>query len=980
MNTSKRIPWLTLSLVFALIMVFAITNSMAAASPSESQTPGVYTEWLTSRVEQSSTISAVITDTTLSQSSHEPILSPQGSQSGDGVGDVLEVFDNAWSYSTIGLVYDPDRSVVRYAHESQSSKHKPTVYDVEPISHTVLFSFALSSKNSGWPWQIDNRDGAGYDYATGTYFMPDYEGDLSYADDNIVEVNAAGKILNAWEMDNEVGSNDSSDGSKIDCIIDIAVVPGEPTRYFAVAAYDKNTVYEINLKKTGRWWTPKSWSTLKTYTVPTWGSNNDNLGIDYDAQHDYLYHSDWKSTQILVTDLEMNYIASFDCPGAGGYNSGVTFIEGSNPSEVWVTDFSSDKTTRCQAVGEALPDPGWDKQIDRLPWVSDLSITAQTSDTVQVTDIITAARPFTLTENWDTTRLAMFDLEVTPALPEIITTTGSLNVIGGADSPEVITITKSYLVQPSTWTETVVSETLTIEDTRFDHAQQPFTVTKLAPVLTINTDYQTEVLPGSVATYTLAYSNTGGFENDVEIRSTFPLTAPLIYADPSPNRKASDGTWAEWDAGNMSTDDQGNIDVYVYIDESLSISNTVTISSGIYNHVDDMPDSVDTVFHVNNIAVSGWQKSVDGVAWSPTISVTKQVSETFEVVDVISTLESFALAEVWEADKLELSAWTVQPAIYSGLVSVIPGGLSLIVPMPTQPITLTKTFTVKTCTWSQTILGETFLLGSNLPVFRAVTVNKVASDLWLNSINNTPQIYGGETVTFNLPYGNNGGFENMVDISSYFPPGVSFVSSDPMPTIQNPISATVGWNLPGGLTMGQSGMITLTAYISDNLPVGTVLEIPTTILDHAGSVQDTTLVTYQTLPPDWHKTINEVPWSFDLETPISAGQIFTVTDVITTGSDFTLVDRWNADQLSLVTVQPSRGSITEDTGRLIWNISLDSAEMVSITRWFRTRPFTDTYAVLWEDLSIGGEEWERRSVSLENTTPYIIYMPMILGN
>lgn len=980
MNTSKRIPWLILTLVLALIMVFAITTSMAAASPSTSPTPGVQPDKLPSRSKLSQGVSVAVTTTTLSQESHEQAVSPQGSLSMDGIGDVLEVFNNGWANSTLGFVYDPDKGIVRYAHESQSSKHKPTVYDVDPLSHTVSYSFALSSKNSNWPWQVDNRDGVGYDYATGTYFLPDYEGDLSYADDNIVEIDAAGKILNAWEMDNELGSNDSSDGSKIDRIIDIAVVPGDPTRYFVTAAYDKNTVYEINLKKTGRWWTPNSWSTVKTFTLPNWSTTSDNLGIDYDAQHGYLYHSDWKSTQILVTDLEMNYIAGFNCPGAGGYNSGVTFIEGSDPAEVWVTDFDKNKTTRCQSIGKPLPVAGWDKQIEGVPWASDLSISTQTWDTIQAVDVITAARPFTLSVNWDSTRLEMIDYNVTPALPEIITTTGSLTVIGGKDTPEVITITKSFIVQPSTWTETIVSETLSISNTSFINTQRPFTITKMAPVLTISSNHQTEVLPGSVATYTLAYSNTGGFENDVEIRSSFPLTAPLIYADPSPDRKASDGTWAEWDAGDMSTDDQGNIDVYVYIDESLSISNTVTISSGIYNHVDDMLDSIDTIFHVNNVAITGWQKMVDGVAWSPTISVTKQVSETFEVVDVISTLDSFAFAEVWESDKLELSGWTVEPAIYSGLVSAVPGGLSLIVPMPTQPITLTKTFTVKTCTWSQALLGETLVLGSNLPVIRAVTVNKVASDLWLDSINNSPQIYGGETVTFNLPYGNNGGYENVVDISSYFPPGVSFVSSDPLPATQNPISSTVGWNLPGGLTMGQSGMITVTVFISTELPVGTVLELPSSILDHAGNTKDTTVVTYQVLPPGWDTTINGVPWSFDLETQIAAGQSFSVTDVITTGSDFALVNRWNADRFSLTAVQQSQGSVIEESGRMTLTVSLDAPETITITRWFLTRPFTDTYAVLWDDLFINGEEWERRPVSLENTTPYILYLPIILGN
>ncbi|MGC9334148.1 MAG: hypothetical protein ACP5JJ_08375, partial [Anaerolineae bacterium] len=206
----------------------------------------------------------------------EPAYVPPSSRSVAAPGDAIEVFTNTWSYSTIGLVYDPGRDSLRYAHESQSSTHNPTIYEVDYATHGVLGSFALSTRNAGWPWQIDNRTGAGYDFVEDTYFLPDYNGDLSYADDNLVEIDASGTILNAWEMDDEVGSNDSSDGTKIDSIIDIAVMPGDPTRYFVTAAYDGAIVYEIALLKTGTWWTPNSWHTVATYTLPVLV---DNLGI-----------------------------------------------------------------------------------------------------------------------------------------------------------------------------------------------------------------------------------------------------------------------------------------------------------------------------------------------------------------------------------------------------------------------------------------------------------------------------------------------------------------------------------------------------------------------------------------------------------------------------------------------------------------------------------------------------------------------------
>ena len=215
---------------------------------------------------------------------------------------------------------------------------------------------------------------------------------------------------------------------------------------------------------------------------------------------------------------------------------------------------------------------------------------------------------------------------------------------------------------------------------------------------------------------------------------------------------------------------------------------------------------------------------------------------------------------------------------------------------------------------------------------------------------------------------------------SDFPPALSFDSSDPAPSPGGPGGSTVEWRLSGGLITAQTGAVTVTVQITEDVPAGEVIGVPCAILDHAGRVQDTTVVTYRVLPPTWHKAVNDAPWRLDLQTPISLGQIITVTDVITTGSNFALVDRWNADHLSLVGVQRSQGSVVDRSGRMTWSVSLDGVEPVTITRWFRSGAFTETYTVLWEDLLIGGEEWERRPVFVENTTSHIIYLPLILRN
>lgn len=514
--------------------------------------------------------------------------------------NVIEVFTNGWSYSSTGLVFDPLRNTVRYAHESQSNTSNPTIYEVDQAPpHSVGTSFALSAVNSGWPWQVDNRTGVGYNFTNDTYFLPDYNGDLSYADDNIVEIDSSGNILNAWEMDDEVGSNDSSDGSEIDSIIDIAVVPGTPPRYFVTAAYDGAVVYEISLIKTGTLWTPNSWSTVATYTLPEF---TDNLGIDWDAEHEVLFHSDWHSTTILITDLAMNPIsgveAAFNCPGAGGYNSGVTYIEGSDPPEIWVTDFSSDQTTRCNTPFDP---PDWEKSIDELPWQPDISLSKETGDTLLVEDIITPPlgnlNGFALLEEWNPDELELVDFTISP--PEYGQYVSSpspgtwfFEVPIGVDFGAV-TITKWFLVQTCNWSETTLMENLFYGQ---EVISKPFAVIKNQPLLGINSFFDVNINSGDIAEFILTYENAGGFESQAYILTEFPPGSAFFGSDPAPTEIGTTGQWAKWDLGSLAFGDAGSIVVGVQIDPDLPPFTTLRIEAGIIDHVNLLEDETAIFF------------------------------------------------------------------------------------------------------------------------------------------------------------------------------------------------------------------------------------------------------------------------------------------------------------------------------------------------------------------------------------------------
>ncbi len=915
---------------------------------------------------------------------HASAVERPAAQASAEPGDVIEVFNNAWMYqSSLGLVYDPDRGVVRYAHESQSSAKRPTVFDVDPVAHTAVLSFALSAKNSNWRWQIDNRDGAGYDYVAKTYFLPDYEGDLSYADDNIVEINRDGNIRNAWEMDNEVGSNDSADGSKIDTIIDIAVVPGNPNRYFVTAAYDNNIVYEIVLTRTGQLWKSKTWATLAKCRVP---GLTDNLGIDYDAQYNRLYHSDWKSDKIVVTDLTcndgqpMNVIAEFNCPGAGGYNSGVTFIEGSAPPEIWVTDFDKNKTTRCVAVGGGTPEPGWEKTVDGVLWTAELNHTTETAATFQVTDIITAGRPFTLTELWDAGRLRLTEVQVEPPLADIVTATGALTVTGDGATPDLVTVTKQFLTLPCTWTDTVVSEALTIAagggDAAFA-ADKPFTVTKTAPVLQLDSSPTTQnIYVESAAQFTLHYTNTGGFENAVVITGAFPVTAPFLYAEPEPDATAGDRSWARWDVGDLARDEAGAITVYVYAVDSTA--EPLTVTHRIHNHVGNVAAEAETILHVTGETTPGWTKTIDDgsgpVVWSPTLSLTLETGDIFTATDIITVNESFILNALWLTSELTLKLWDISPEIYEPSVTSLPGalnfGLPAVPPMsPPRLITLTKVFTVNTCSWPQTVLLESLQIGTNQPMVRPVLVHKDAPILALSTEPTAATAHGGEVVTYTLAYTNSGAYENQFTARADFPAEAAFVSADPPPTTGTPGDTPITWVFTDGLAEGESGMITVTTQITDEVPPATRLVLTNTLLDHANVPKAVAPVAYEIEPPEWEKRVNDGAW--DAPVAVEAGDEFTVTEVITTGASLVLVDRWPEAHLTLLTYTPSAGAgdIVTAAGRLTWTVDVAAPETVTLTKRFRTEVFTTAYTVLWENLYVGGAEWERRAVILERAIP-----------
>jgi hypothetical protein len=375
---------------------------------------------------------------------------------------------------------------------------------------------------------------------------------------------------------------------------------------------------------------------------------------------------------------------------------------------------------------EPLPDPGtrreapsepaaitsqWTKLVDNVPWVQGLVVTAETSQTIQVVDVVTTlpADALWLVEKWNPQHLELNGYTVQPAGTSTVNTgdgslTWELPEAGG-----VMTLTKTFHVKPCTWASTVLSETLSSSERLIE--QRLVTINKEAPNLWIGSSYDSAVEPGQEASFTLSYGNNGGFENDVTIRNTFPAAAPFLSSNPPADDWAADGSWALWTIGELAKGAQGSIAVAVTIQPSAQPSSTIEIWDWIYDHTGEARGSTTISFHVKEPPRPEWLKLVDGVAWSSDLEVTAQTSDTIQVVDVVTTLPfaPLELVQMWNEEHLDLSEHTVEPD--GSTIETGEGVLTWQLPESSGSFTLTKTFNVQPCTWTRTVLSETLSSG-----------------------------------------------------------------------------------------------------------------------------------------------------------------------------------------------------------------------------------------------------------------------------
>jgi hypothetical protein len=149
---------------------------------------------------------------------------------------------------------------------------------------------------------------------------------------------------------------------------------------------------------------------------------------------------------------------------------GVAITETAPPSttiEIWdgIYDHVDEQRSFIVTTFHVEPPPGavWGKWVNGLEWHPDLVVTAETSTTIEVVDLVESPQPFNLTESWDPSRLALLDSNVTSG--ELFTGAGRLEWQVGDITPGAMTLTKRFHVEAGPWGWTTLEEFLTVSGT-----------------------------------------------------------------------------------------------------------------------------------------------------------------------------------------------------------------------------------------------------------------------------------------------------------------------------------------------------------------------------------------------------------------------------------------------------------------------------------------------------------------------------------
>ncbi len=121
------------------------------------------------------------------------------------------------------------------------------------------------------------------------------------------------------------------------------------------------------------------------------------------------------------------------------------------------------------ASGPASPsaqagDPAWQTWVNGAAWTQGMQITAETSDTIEVVNVVTTlpSQGIELVETWTPGELKLLDVQIEPGGSAHQVEIGKVTWQVPEGATQVYTMTKWFHVEPCTWTLTALNETLSI--------------------------------------------------------------------------------------------------------------------------------------------------------------------------------------------------------------------------------------------------------------------------------------------------------------------------------------------------------------------------------------------------------------------------------------------------------------------------------------------------------------------------------------
>ena len=616
----------------------------------------------------------------------------------------------------------------------------------------------------------------------------------------------------------------------------------------------------------------------------------------------------------------------------------------------------------------------WDKQINGEAWIPDLTLTTEVSDTIAVVDVFTTNQPIDLLEEWDPDRLYLIDWMIEPQLGFTVSGSGSLLWSVPPGGFQVLTMTKWFHVEPCTWTDTALVESLGSQGQELETRVVP--IHKLPPELWIESYYDPTAYAGESAFFELEYGNSGGYENSVTITNTFPSEAPFVWANPAPDEVDAAGLWARWQVGDLAGGSTGAIVVEVAVQSGLEPGPLDPIWDGIYNHAGELKDETAIEFTVAELPGVYWEKTINDVPWYPEISVS---IETFGLVTVVDRIEAspefdVLLVEEWDPELLVLEGFeptageTEQPA---------DGQLVWHLPTDSPPAVITKTFRVQDCAWELVELIETLLVDDTPQEVRPVTIVKDQPALWIDSAYEE-SVVAGKVTTYTLLYGNEGGYESSASVYGEFPDEADFDDSIPRPNELNEEERWARWDL-GELPRGAEGSIEVGVLIQPGVPISTPITIPGIIFGHGGIVYDeafTHLHVVPPPPPEWTKWINGELWHPELVVTEETSGTIEIVDVFYAEDAFNIYEEWDPGKLALsgVSIEPEFGDFEQrpDEGWVEWRVPPPGGPTeFTITKRFHVEPCIWEGAFVRELLSVADEIVEERGVFIVKDLPHL---------